>query len=414
VTENFANENAPTRISVGELRLGEEDRKAILEVIDSNRISEGNKTANFEREWAKFVGTKYCVAVNSGTSALITGLLSLKYLKEKPIGKCTKVITAPITYIATSNALVNSGFEPVYVDVDPDTFCITPENIRAHMETVRDPQEHSIILPVHVMGYMCDMDEINKIAKEYDLVTFEDAAQAHGSEYKDRKAGSLSLLSDFSFYIAHNIQAGELGTINTNDSEIARLARKIKANGRLCDCPICTRRTKGCPKIKSRSSEEDVDPRFTHDIIGFNFKTMEFQTAIASVQLKRIKEIIRKRQENVKYLNDGLERYSKIIKLPKYDKNVSYLAYPLVINDTKIASRQKLRARLEKKGIESRPLFGCIPTQQPAYKHLKSKYSGRLPVAENLGSNGFYIGCHQYLTNDELDYIIDVFGGLLR
>ena len=410
---NSCSDNPSVRISVGEFQLGEEDRKAILEVVDSNRISEWKKTADFERKWARFVGTKYCVAVNSGTSALITGLLALRNLKEKPFGEGTKVITSPITYIATSNALVMSGYKPVYVDIDPDTFCITPENIRAHMEAVRDPSDYSVILPVHVMGYVCDMDAINKIAKDYGMVTFEDAAQAHGSEYKGRKAGSLSLLSDFSFYIAHNIQAGELGALNTNDYEIARLARKIKANGRLCDCPICTRRTKGCPKIKSLSGDDDVDPRFTHDIIGYNFKTMEFQTAIASVQLRRIEAIINKRQKNVEYLNEGLHRFSDVLQLPKYDEHVSYLAYPMVIKDTKKISRRKLREYLEKRGIESRPLFGCIPTQQPAYNHLKSKYSGRLPMAEYLGSNGFYIGCHQYLGEKELDYIIDVFGELL-
>ena len=229
------------RVRVGDFRLGEEERKAINDVLDSGKISEGEKVREFEKEWANFIGTKYSIAVSSGTSALIAGLIALRYREELGINKGTKVITAPITYISTSNAIVLSDFELVYVDIDRETFGITPENIKAHLEQIDDTNEYSLILPVHLMGYPCDMDEINKIATEYGLYTFEDSAQAHGTIYKGRKTGSLSLLSIFSFYIAHNIQAGEMGAVTTDDQEIIRLIKKIKANGRLCDCPVCRR-----------------------------------------------------------------------------------------------------------------------------------------------------------------------------
>jgi CDP-6-deoxy-D-xylo-4-hexulose-3-dehydrase len=399
------------RISVGEFRIDRAERNAINKVLDSGRISEGETVRKFEEEWAKYIGTTYAIALNSGTSALIAGLTALKYNRNgQKIRKNTKIITTPITYIATSNAIVLSGFEPVYVDVDKVTFCITPENIREHLEKVDNPEEYFLILPVHLMGYPCDMDEINRIAKEYGLLVFEDSAQAHGSLYKGKKVGSLSLLSDFSFYIAHNIQVGEMGTVTTNDYEITRVIKKIKANGRMCDCPICTRNTTGCPKM--RWSENDFDPRFTHDIIGYNFKTMEFQVALGLTQLKKIDWIIERRRENVKYLNEGLEEFSSVIQLPKYDENVSYMAYPIVIKNPKKTGRKKMRMELEERGIETRPLFGCIPTQQPAYSYLKDKYERMLPVAEFVGSNGFYIGCHQYLTQKDLDYVVKAFGAV--
>jgi len=159
-----------------------------------------------------------------------------------------------------------------------------------------------------------------------------------------------------------------------------------------------------------RLNQNDFDPRFTHDIIGYNFKTMELQAALGLTQLKRIDWIIERRWENVKYLNERLEKFSSVIQLPKYDENVSYMAYPIVIKNPKETAQKKIRMKLEQKGIETRPLFGCIPTQQPAYSYLKDKYEGLLPVADFVGSNGFYIGCHQYLITEDLDYVVKAFG----
>jgi CDP-6-deoxy-D-xylo-4-hexulose-3-dehydrase len=399
------------RIQVGDFRIGEEEKTAIEEVLNSGKITENKKVHEFEREFANFVGTKYCVAVNSGTSALISGLTALKYHKKRGIKSGANVITTPLTYIATSNAIVLSGFDPVYVDVDPVTFGITPENIEEHLERTDNLDGYSAILPVHLMGYACDMDKINRIARDYGLQVFEDSAQALGTTYKGKKTGTLSLLSDYSFYIAHNVQAGEMGAVVTDDLELWKLVKKIKANGRMCDCPICVRSEGRCPKIFK--SDIDADPRFTHELIGYNFKTMEFQAALTLIQLKKVDFIIKKRRENVKYLNEGLEEFSDILQLPVYSDNVSYLAYPMIIKKSNMISRRKLREKLEKIGIETRPLFGCIPTQQPAYAHLKESYKGKLPNAERIGLNGFYIGCHQYLTEDDLDYVIKGFKEIL-
>jgi dTDP-4-amino-4,6-dideoxygalactose transaminase len=392
------------------MRIGPEEREAINAVLDSGKISEGPRTRDFEKGWAKYVGTKYSIAVNSGTSALIVGLSALKAMGVRP---GAKVITTPLTYIATANAVVLTGLEPVFVDIDPVHFCITPEHIAAKLEEADDPSEYAIILPVHLMGYPADMDAINRLAKKYGLISMEDSSQAHGTLYKGKRSGSLSRLSTFSFYIAHNIQAGELGAVVTDDPELARLIRKIKANGRMCDCPICTRRTTGCPRLKN-DPEGDYDPRFTHDLIGYNFKTMEFQTALASVQLTRADQIIKERQQNVSYLNEGLERFSEFLDLPEFDENVSYLAYPIVLKDVCRLRRQELIRALEEHGVEARPMFGCIPTQQPAYSQYAQEYKGKLPVADHIGSRGLYVGCHQYLDQSDLDHVIKIFGEVLK
>jgi dTDP-4-amino-4,6-dideoxygalactose transaminase len=259
------------------------------------------------------------------------------------------------------------------------------------------------------MGFPVRIDEIKKIAKRYNLIVLEDAAQAHGTTYKGKKCGSLADAAIFSFYIAHSIQAGEMGAVVTNNFEIYRLSKKIKASGRFCECPICKRSRGRCPFLSSLKGSEDRDPRFLHDLIGYNFKTTEFQAALALVQLKRVREIINKRQENVKRLNEGLDIFKEILQLPRYDGNISYLAYPVVIKNPQILSRNVLRYELDKRGIETRPLFGCIPTQQPAYAYLKPLYENKLTHAEFIGRNGFYLGAHQYLTDRDLEYVISVF-----
>jgi dTDP-4-amino-4,6-dideoxygalactose transaminase len=395
------------KVSIGDIRIGRQERSAIREVLDSGRLSEWKKVREFENLWAAYVSNRYCVAVNSGTSALLMGLHALLYDNRfKKIKRGSKVITSPVTYVATSNAIVLSGLVPVFVDIDPQTFTLNTDQIEELVK--KNPEAYSIILPVHLMGYPNDMDAINKIAQKYNLVVFEDAAQAHGSLYKGKKAGSLSLLADFSFYIAHNIQAGEMGALVTSDERLRNAFKKIKSNGRMCTCSVCLRNQGACP-YKGGT----VDPRFTHESIGFNFKTVEFQAAIAIAQIKKADSIMKTRQRNVRYLNRVLAEHSDRLQLPVYSEEISYLAYPIVIKDKKL-KRHALAQKLEGNGIEVRPLFGCIPTQQPAYKYLRSEYKGILPNADSVGMNGFYIGCHQYLTLRELDYVAEIFSKTLK
>jgi len=387
------------KIRVGDIQLGPEEKKELQDVIDTSRLSEGPKTAIFEKLWAEFIGTKHCIAVNSGTSALIAGLYALLYDTRFPkFKKGAKVITTPLTYVATSNAIVLAGLEPVYVDVDPRTFALNIQQVEDLLKS-SDPDEYCAILPVHLMGYMNDMPAICSIAKKYDLVVFEDAAQAHGSILEGKKAGTWGLLADYSFYIAHNVQAGEMGAVVTSDDRLRELVVQVKANGRFCKCRTCTRSKGYCPH-----HDDDFEPRFTHEFIGFNFKISEFQSAIAIPQVKRIGQIIADRQHNVKHLNELLDSFKTRLDLPMYSPDISYLAYPLIIKDPSI-NRHKLMLDLEKAGIETRTLFGCIPTQQPSYSGYKSRYNGRLPNAEYVGTHGIYIGCHQYLKQDDIEYI---------
>jgi CDP-6-deoxy-D-xylo-4-hexulose-3-dehydrase len=330
---------AKRRIPVGYLKIGKEERKAINDVLDSGRISEGPRVLEFEREWAKYIGTKYCVAVNSGTSALMAALYTLDQIYNLSGGD---VLTHKITFVATHNAIRACGFNPIFKG------------------------KADIAIPVHLMGYP------QFLKAKY---VIEDASQAHGSLYKGKRLGSFGLMGCFSFYIAHNIQAGEMGAVVTDDYECYRILKKIKAHGRVCDCLFCVRSEGKCPR------PVEPDPRFTYDMFGLNFKTMEFQAALALCQIKKADWIMKKRQDNVEYLNKGLKDL-KLLTLPKFSKDISYLAYPIICDN-----RREIREQLEQYGIESRPLFN----------HPK----------------GFYIGVHQYLTKKDLDYAIQIFHRIL-
>ncbi len=401
------------RIQVGDFRLLEAERQAIMEVLERGRLSEGKKVQEFESRFADYIGTKYCVALNSGTSALIATLLALKSHSRFRKMRGKKVITTPLTYIATCNAIVLSGFEPVFADVHPKTFGITPSGVQALIDSSPDPEEYLAILPVHLMGFPCDMGGLGAIARKYGLFLLEDSAQAHGSLWEGQTTGSIGDSGAFSFYIAHNIQAGEMGAATTSDEELMLLLRKLKANGRVCDCRQCRRIEGLCPRADLSDGPEDLDPRFTHELIGYNFKLMEFQAALGLSQLRKADEIFQRRLHNVRYLSEHLAPLSELIQLPPFLEEVSYLAYPVVIKVPELLPRKRVRMALEAQGIETRPLFGCIPTQQPAYGHLAERYRGTLPHAEYLGRNAFYVGCHQYLEQEDLDYMVEAFHRIL-
>lgn len=402
-------------IPVGDFRITHEEKAAINEVLENGRISEGQKTVAFQNAFAEYVGTKYCVALNSGTSALVAGLLALQYSNAFPkVRKGAKVITSPISYISTSTAIIHAGMEPVWVDIEPDRYTINCDEVEALLK--KDPDGYALILPVHLIGFPNDIDRLVEIGRKYGVEVVEDSSQAHGSYFPDKtRTGSKGILGTFSFYIAHNIQAGELGAITTSNLELKRLVTHIKTNGRYCDCPKCTRHLNICPYLTQKNPSDKYqvdDPRFLHVSLGYNFKTMEFAPALALSQMKKADSIMAKRQDNVMYLNKRLEKYSSVFKLPVYDKSVSYLAYPIEILNSQI-NRNNLQVKIENKGIETRPLFGCIPTQQPVFAHKRDEYAEKLPNANRLGQRAFYIGCHQYLTEDDLDYIVKCFDDVL-
>lgn len=386
-------------VKIGDFVFTPEERQAIISLMDNNTISEGKKCREFESAFASFIGAGGCASANSGTSALMLIMAALKYHSKYGAaiaGGKKKVITTPLTYIATANSIATTGFEPVFADIELETFSLDAEKANELSE-----QEEGIcgMMPVHLMGYPADMDRLNSIARKLGLFVVEDSAEATGSIYKGRRTGSLGTAGAFSFYIAHNIQVGEFGALTSDDSELVERAHRLKGNGRVCYCTVSQIEQGSCPH-----QNLGFHPRYLHDMIGYNFKPMEYQAAVGLEQLKKIGWIMQRRKANVKMLNDLLAPISGDLQLPKYSDDVSYLGYPVLIRG-KHLSRDSICRALTVAHVENRPIFNCIPTQQPAYAHLKKKYQGVLPNAEYAGNHGFYVGCHQFLTQEHMEYV---------
>ncbi|HUW09099.1 MAG TPA: DegT/DnrJ/EryC1/StrS family aminotransferase [Anaerolineae bacterium] len=386
------------RIPIGDFPLGSEEWEAVKRVFDSGRLTEGFEVRAFEDEFAAYMGTRHCVAVSSGTAALMVGLRALGVSKQFPFTLGARVLVPALTFIATANAVELAGFRVMFGDISPETMCLDPAEI-ARTRT-------EVVLPVHLMGYGADMETIIAECTKHQRVLCEDASEAHGTTIDGQRAGTFGAWGAFSFYPAHTVQAGELGCIVTNSAEVARIARQLKAHGRECHCRICTRNTTGCPQIQAGGP----DPRFRAQYVGWNFKPQEIPAALARVQLKHIEENILARGAWGFILRAELFELveSEAIEPFILQPDSVPMAFPIILK--KSGYRDRVVSELERRGVEARPLFGCIPTQQPAFAgtwnepRMKAVYEGRgLSVAEHYGADGFYVGCHQYLTAEQVD-----------
>jgi len=301
----------------------------------------------------------------------------MRILHDIPAG--ARVLTTPLTYIATTSAIWAAGLEPEFADVNPVTFSMFAPADR-------------ITLPVDLFGYPADIEPGG--------LCIEDACEAHGTVALDgQKCGARGAAGCFSFCVAHNIQAGEMGAVTTDSREFADLCRSLKAQGRACTCRVCTRAKGTCPQGGG------PDPRFTHNWPGFNFKSNEFAAAIALAQVEQANSIKLRRWHNVRRLH-ALLRDTPGLELPMLDGRVSYMVFPLVLTD---GNRNEICARIQSLGVETRPFFQVV-YKQPAY------HDGEFhaPVAEHLADQGFYIGCHQYLTDDDLVFAASVIRQVIK
>src|SRR3989344_6029468 len=266
-------------IPISKPLIGSEESTAVVNVLKSGKLAQGEKVAEFEDAFAKYCGTKYAVATDNGTSALIVALTAAG------IGPGDEVITTPFTFIATANAIIFTGARPVFVDINPETYNIDPPKIEGSIT----PRTKAI-LPVHLYGLMADMPTINSIAKNYELVVIEDAAQAHGASIDGKKAGSWGLAGTFSFYPTKNMTTGEGGMITTNDETLAKKARIFRNQG--------------------------MEKRYYHDVIGYNFRMTDIAAVIGIEQLKKLEGFTKKRIANANYLTKKLSTMNPELKTP--------------------------------------------------------------------------------------------------
>ena len=361
------------KISLMEPILTEEMINAAVNALKNEFFLRGKSVIKFEKEFADYIGVKHAVAVNSGTSALHLSLLSLN------IGNGDLVITTPATFIATANAIVYSEATPVFVDISLETYTIDPDRIEEVIKKYKDKVR--AVIPVHLYGYPCRMNEILEICEKYNIYIIEDACQAHGAEYKGKKVGLFGDTAAFSFYPAKNMTvAGDGGMVTTNNDNIAEIVKQLRDVGRSKDNP------------------------YIHDYIGFTARMNTVNAAIGRVQLKYLDEWNYKRRKIAKRYSKELNGVGDLILPPKETSNIKS-AWHLYVIRTKY--RDELKKFLEEHGIQCGIHYPLPVHLQPPYRKMGFK-EGMFPNAERWAREVLSIPMHPKLTDEEVEYIINI------
>jgi dTDP-4-amino-4,6-dideoxygalactose transaminase len=351
-------------INIAKPMIGPEEKQAVLEVLDSGIIAQGPRVKAFEDAFAAMCGVEHAIATTSGTTALHTSLLA------HGIGAGDEVITSPFTFIASANSVLYVGGRPVFVDIDPLTYNIDPNQIEAAI-TVKT----KAIMPVHLFGLSCDMDPILDIATRHNLLVIEDACQGHGASYKGKKLGSFGT-GTFSLYPTKNMTSAEGGMITTNDAKIAESCRVIRQHG--------------------------MRRRYYHDELGFNFRMTDVQAAIGLAQLHKLEKFNQIRQENAKYLSEHLRGVSVPV-IPEGCEHVFH-QYTIRVPDGK---RDTLLAYLGECDVGT-GVYYPVPIHQQTFYVKELGYHQTLPEAEKAAQEVLSLPVHPALSPADLNTIVQV------
>lgn len=363
--------------------IDEEDIKAVIEVLRSDWITQGPKVAEFEKEFAKYVRARYAVAVNSGTAALHTACFAAQ------IEKGDEVMTTPITFAASANCVLYQGGTPVFADIKEDTLNIDPEEIKKKIN-----QKTKALIPVDFTGLPVDLEEIQKIARKYNLVIIEDASHALGATYKDSKIGSISDMTIFSFHPVKHITTGEGGMITTNNKEYYERLKLF--------------RTHGITKDKDKLLKYDGPWYYEMQELGYNYRLTDFQCALGLSQLKKIDRIIQRRREIVQKYNCEFKDMPEI-KIPEnnsFYSNPTWHIYMIQLNLERLkAGRKEVFEALRAENIGVNVHY--IPIHlQPYYQKRFGYNLGDFPKAENYYSRAITLPIFPKMTDKDIDDVI--------
>jgi len=358
----------PVEVGEGHLErqyqeIADEVRAAVEAVLPTGKYTMGPKLAQFEKEFAAYCDSEYCIGISSGTAALHLALEALG------VGPGDEVITVSNTYVATAFAISYTGATPVFVDVDPQTYNMTAELVEPKIT----PRTRAI-LPVHLYGHPVDMDPIMELAEQYGLWVLEDAAHAHGARYKGRRTGSLGHIAAFSFYPGKNLGAyGDGGAITTSDPELDQKVRVLRYVGQ---------------RVK-----------FVHEVIGFQERLDELQAAILSVKLKRLDEWNARRRALADIYDEMLANIP--LKLPYVAGDVYHVYYSYATLAPSEDERRKLMLHLYERGIGSFAMYPTLVPLQRAYAHL-GYCASDFPVSAPYADRVLNLQMFETLREDEV------------
>lgn len=340
--------------------IGEEEKQAVLQVLESGMLVQGARTAALETKFAELCGVRHAIAVSSGTAALYVALLA------NGVGPGDEVITTPFTFFASVGSILAAGAVPVFVDIREETFNINPELIKFAIS----PRTKAI-LPVHLYGYPCDMDRISAVAAENGLTIIEDAAQAVGARYRGQPVGSFGT-GCFSLYATKNVMSGEGGIITTNDDMIAEQSRLIRNHGMVSS--------------------------YVHGILGFNYRMTDLHAAIGVTQMSHLDAFTKKRRENAAYLTSSIR--SAIT--PTVEAGYEHVWHQYTIRIP--GRRDEALVKLHEAGIGARVYYPTPVHKQPCMEG-RGRIATSLAVTEQAAGEVLSLPVHPALSAKDLEKI---------
>jgi CDP-6-deoxy-D-xylo-4-hexulose-3-dehydrase len=358
----------------------------------------------FEKKLAEFIGVKYALTVNSGSSANLVAFSTLTSSKlgDRAIQRGDEVITVAAGFPTTVNPIIQFGAVPVFIDVDAYT-----HNIDASKIEVAITSKTKAIMLAHSLGNPFNLDIVTALCQKYGLWLVEDCCDALGSTYKDQMVGTFGDIGTLSFYPAHHITMGEGGAVFTNNYELKKIAESFRDWGRDCYCPpgkdnTCTKRF----AWKLGELPYGYDHKYTYSHLGYNLKITDMQSACALAQLEKAPDFIRLRKDNFLFLMQRLESCQEFLQLPRATEgsDPSWFGFPITVKDTCPASRIDLVTYLDQKKIGTRLLFAGNLVRQPYMSNIQYRISGDLSNTDNVMNNTFWIGVQPALTEEMLEY----------
>ncbi len=359
------------RISLTKPYFTNEESIEVAKVLESGWVMQGEKVQLFEREISSYVGTKFAVAVSSGTNALHLALISLGIKKED------EVIVPSFSFIASANSILYTGATPIFADIDPKTYNIDPKDIERKIT-----KKTKTIMAVHQVGLPADMDSIIGIAKKNNLLVIEDAACSLGATYRGKQTGSFGNIACFSFHPRKSITTAEGGMVVTNNKKIYELLKSLRSHG-----------------VIKRGNEE------SYPYLGYNFRMTDVHAAIGLAQFKKLDYLLAKRIEIAEKYNEAFSDFKNIvIPFTPLNSTHTYQSYLLRVKGGR-AKRDLVLKKLEKKGVSSRASVMAIH-REPLYSKMFEKIS--LPKTESANDEGLIIPLYVQMTEKEQKFVIKV------